>query len=132
MIHGIHNKVHSQSRGRSAFSLIEMMTALAIVSVGVVAVIRSLSSSMEANRRVGDRAVAIDLLKITTAQFSAVSEEMEVKTDSFDPPYQDYEWLAEVTPTDLPGLYRLEVEISWPGRSIRRHLRIATLVPQRL
>lgn len=116
---------------RRGFSMIEMMVAMTILGIGVAAVIYSLGGSLKAQRRVVQREAAVDLLRMKMAEYSATDRQLEAHSGGFDPPFEEYGWTVEVTPTELEGLYRLDVEVTWPGRTITRSMRAETLVPQR-
>ena len=51
------NRLHA-ARGRRAFTMIELLSALAILGVGVVALMFGLHDSLEAQRRLQDHATA--------------------------------------------------------------------------
>jgi hypothetical protein len=107
-----------------------MMTTLAIVGVGVTAVLWAINGSMSAQRRVEERAMAHDLLQNKMNEYAGVAQPIDAEEGRFDAPFEDYRWRIAVTPTSLEGLYRLEARISWEGRSRQRWIDGETLVPQ--
>jgi prepilin-type N-terminal cleavage/methylation domain-containing protein len=122
----------SRAKRARAFSLIEMMAAIGVVGIGVVGLTQALSQTNETHRRLEQRQIANDLLRMKLAECAPIAEAAAPRTGKFDPPFDAYEWQIEVTPTEIAGLFRAKVQISWTGRRDRRSLRAETLVPQRL
>lgn len=113
------------------FSLIEMMVTVAVVGVGVTAVLVAISGTLRAESRVERRAIAQDLLRLKTDEFSGTAEPMSARKGRFEPPFDNYNWRVEVQATRDDGLHLLKTEISWKGQSRTVRVRGETLVPQR-
>lgn len=122
---------HRPKVRRRSFSLLEMVIALAVLGSGVVGIAQALSQSLESNRRVEQRDAALDLLRLKMAEYASTARALETQEGKFDAPFQGYDWKVEIKPTELSGLFRLDVEVSWRGRKVRRSLTAETLVPQR-
>lgn len=118
-------------RDSTAFSLIEMMAALAVIGIGLTAVLWAMNGTMSAQRRVEQRAAATDLLRNRLSEYASANRPMEAAEGRFDPPFGDYRWRVSVTPTGLEGLFRLNVRVMWEGRRGQRWIESETLVPQR-
>lgn len=119
------------SASRRGFSLIEMMAALAVIGVGVTAVLWAMSGSLSAQRRLEERAKANDLLRNKIAEMADVNSPIDAAEGRFEEPFADYRWRAEVSPTPHEGLYRLHTRVYWEGRRGQRWVEGETLVPQR-
>ena len=122
---------HQRSETGRGFSLIEMMAAVAILGIGVVGLMHGLSGTMEARRRVEERAVATDLLRMKMAEFATTEQPIDNMTGGFDAPFERFTWRIQAIQTSHAGLLRLHTEISWPGRRTPRTIYAETLVPQR-
>lgn len=112
------------------FSLIEMMVTVAVVGVGMTAVLVAISGTLRAEARVERRAIAQDLLRLKTDEFSGAAKPMTTQKGRFEPPFEDYDWRVEVLTTQDDGLHLLKTEISWKGQSRTVRVRGETLVPQ--
>lgn len=119
------------NRHSKAFSLIEMMAALAVIGIGLTAVLWAMNGTMSAQRRVEQRASATDLLRNKLSEFASADRPMEAAEGRFDPPFEDYRWRVSVTPTGLQGLFRLQARVMWEGRRGQRWIESETLTPQR-
>ena len=121
----------SRGSSRAGFSLLEMMTALAIVSVGIVGLLSILSGSLEGKRRLEDRKMADDLLRVKLAEYRATAQTIDSRSGRFEAPFERFSWRVEAKPTFLPGLFRLHIDVTWPGRQAERRISAETLTPQR-
>lgn len=113
------------------FSLIEMMVAVGVMGVAVVGITQALSQTNETNRRLEQRRVALGLVEMKLAEFAEATQIMAPQSGKFEPPFDDYEWKAEIVPAKVAGVFELAIEVSWPGRRGRRSQTATTLVPQR-
>jgi len=118
-------------RASAGFSLIEMMVTVAIVGVGMTAILVAFSGTLRAQSRIERRAIAQDLLRLKTDEFSGAAEPMTARKGQFAPPFESYGWRAEVRTTEDSGLHLLKTEIFWSGTNRVARVRAQTLVPQR-
>jgi len=107
-----------------------MMAAVAILGIGVTAMLHGLSGTMEARRRVDERAAATSLVHLKLAEYVATEQVIEGLTGSFETPFERYTWRVQASATERPGLFRLTVDVSWPGRRSVCTVRGETLTPQ--
>jgi general secretion pathway protein I len=102
----------SVSRPRG-FTLIEVLVALAIVAIGMAAVLEALTSSAN---------TAAFLQSKTFAQWAALNRLETVRLLGADPPVgtshhtveyagRKWEWQQKVTDTQIPGLLKIEVNV---------------------
>lgn len=116
---------------RLGFTLLEMMTAIAVLSTGIVAVLYGISGASKAEVRVERRATAADLLGQKISEYSSLDHLIEPQVGTFGYPFEDYGWEVDVKSTELEGLYRVEAKVSWSNGISRQSVRGETLVPQR-
>jgi general secretion pathway protein I len=103
--------------GQAGFTLLEVMIALAIVSVALVALLA-----------LGNRTVATNdrLQKLTQATLLAQSKLTELETGAidlstglsdsqggFEAPYNDYTWRTRFLPTPVDGVQEVQVTVIW-------------------
>ena len=120
-------------RRRSAgFSLVEMISALFIFSVAVVATLEVLTACL---RAVGasegyTRAtlLAQGLMEETLAEDLIVAGE---ESGDFDERFPGAEWVRVVSETETASLYEVQVKVSWPDRGRQREFQLTTLAAER-
>lgn len=105
----------NHSRG---FTLIEVMVALVVAVLALVAVMASISQMIDAGTAMRDRTYAawIGQNKITEMRLANV--EPEVSETSGDEEFAgiEWNWSATVSETGVEYLYRVDVEVSFAGR----------------
>jgi general secretion pathway protein I len=97
----------------NGFTLIEVLIAMAILAIGLVAVFQSQSQSIS---------MSSDSRFMTTAALLAQSKMVEVEASStlanhsedgdFGPDYSQYTWHLEVSDTQLPQFKKIEVTVT--------------------
>lgn len=121
------------------FSLLELIIAVAVLSIGLVGVLQIFPVGLRASQRSG---------MLTKAAFLAQNKIEEIKIAGFDvitelPPKiplsgneGDFEWNISIDETDLEGLEssdgirKIIVNISWPERNNTRSKDFITYVTQ--
>ena len=109
-------------KGQAGFSLVEVLTALVIASITLVALLRGLGSSQVSaiylESHLGARILARSIIEDER-------QAADTKTGQRAGDSGQYHWTFNVTPTEVSGigkpengfrLYRLSVEISWSPR----------------
>jgi len=97
------------SRG---FTLLEVMIAMSILAIGLVAVLQmqSQSISMSSESRFLTTASLLAQSKIVEVEAAALLENRNQKGD-FSPDYPEYGWSIVVTDTQITKLKRIEVNV---------------------
>ena len=117
---------------RHGFSLVEMMAALVIFSVGVVATLHvfsmsvvSAGTSLHYNRAVF---LAQGLMEETLAEESWSTGEDSGGLESQLP---DGWWSSSILSTDTAGLYEIEITVAWTERGKEDEYTLTTLAAER-
>ena len=95
------------------FTLIEVLVALAIVAIGMAAVLSALSSSAGTVSYLRDKTFAnwVALNKIATLRISGQQPAAGVTSGDTDYAGRSWHWRQEVVSTDVPGLVRMDVSV---------------------
>lgn len=103
-----------RSRG---FTLIEVMVALVVASLALVAVMASTSQMIDAGTSMRDRTYAAWIAQNKIAEMRLANTEPEVSTSNGEVDFADLEWgwTATVSETGVEYLYRVDVEVSFAG-----------------
>ena len=117
---------------RAGFSLVEMVVAVFIFSVGVVAMIevftlclRSTATSVNYSRAVF---LAQGLIEEALAEEELTAGEDSGESDEDLP---EGTWTREITETDTDGLYELRVTVAWQDHEQERTFELTTLAAER-
>lgn len=97
---------------KAGFTLLEVMIAMAILAMGLVAVfqMQSQSISMSGESRFKTTASFLAQIKMADLEADATLGNQSQKGD-FAPDYPDYGWTLQVTDTQIVKLKRVEVTV---------------------
>ncbi len=100
-------------RRPGGFTLIEVLVALAIVAVGMAAVMSALNSSASTVSYLRDKTFAnwVALNKIATIRTSGQQPAKGDTNGDIDFGDRKWHWHMEVVATDVPGLVRMDVRV---------------------
>ena len=122
----------SQRRNRAGFSLVEMVAAMTIFSVGVLATmeifvlcVRSTGTLANYSRAVF-RAQAVMEETLIAGQLITGEDYGEL-----DEELPDGAWTRQILETDSDGLYEIRVVVSWHERGKDRAFELTTLAAER-
>lgn len=108
------------------FTLLEVMIALAIMAGVVVTVIGAVNHHLGLVVRDREETTAVLLARGKLAEPGFATQ--ETNDGSFAPVWPEYKWRREILPTELPGLSRLVLTVSW--QEARRSLTLVQYVPK--
>jgi general secretion pathway protein I len=100
-------------RASRGFTLIEVLVALAIVAIGMAAVLESLTSSANTTVYLQDKTFAgwVALNRIETVRLSGTIPQAGTSNDNISFAGQSWEWQQKVTTTQIPGMVQIEVDV---------------------
>ena len=123
---------HSACAG---FSLVEMIAALLIFSVGVLAVmqvfagrLRATSASLGYTRAVS---LAQQVMEETIAERDTTFMTVMSESGDFGTEFPNHSWSCEFEDMDQSGLQTLHVTITWEDRGREKKYVLATLIAER-
>ncbi len=119
-------------RDRTGFSLVEMVAAVAIFSVSVVATlevftlcVRATTASLNHSRAA---LLAQGLLEETLAQEEVIPGSEQ---GDFGEAFLNATWTLDVLETETEGLYEAQAVVSWPERGKDKTFALTTLMAER-
>ena len=95
------------------FTLIEVLVALAIVAIGMAAVLEALTSSANTAAFLQDKTFAewVALNRLETVRLSGNFPATGSSSDHLDYAGQSWEWQQKVTTTQIPDVREIEVDV---------------------
>lgn len=107
----------SFSRHSAGFTLIEVMVALVVASLALVAVMASISQMIDAGTAMRDRTYAAWIAQNQIAEMRLANTEPEVSTSNGEVEFAGLEWgwSATVSETGVEFLYRVDVAVTFAG-----------------
>ena len=104
----------NRSRG---FTLIEVMVALVVASLALVAVMASISQMIDAGTAMRDRTYAAWIAQNKIAELRLANTEPEVSTSNGEVEFAGLEWgwTATISETGVQYLYRVDVGVTFAG-----------------
>ena len=119
-------------KGEKAFTLLEAIASLAILSIGLIAVVKSFSSSVQAGSYTQGLTIATFLSEGKIAELETTSQTtLGTETGDFGEDYPNYRWETEVSSTENEKIQEAVVSIFWRKRGEERKIELITLLPQR-
>jgi len=114
------------------FSLVEMLAALVIFSLGVVGTLHAFGVAVRATGTTRSYTRS-SLLCQQLVEETIVQGDLLEGTDegTFDPPADAFRWTREITATDTDGLYEVRVSVTWPEPGTERSFELVTLAAAR-
>jgi len=100
-------------RRRCGFTLIEVLVALAIVAIGMAAVLGALSSSAGTISYLRDKTFAqwVALNRISTLRLSGQQTPVGNSDGDLDFGGRSWHWRQEVVATQIPGVVRIDIRV---------------------
>ena len=101
----------------TGFTLIEVMVALVVATLALVAVMASISQMIDAGTAMRDRTYAAWIAhnKITEMRLANVEPEVDDTSGQVEFADLDWNWTATVSETGVEFLYRVDVAVSLAG-----------------
>jgi prepilin-type N-terminal cleavage/methylation domain-containing protein len=123
--------VFHAARGRG-FSLVEMLAAIIIFSLGVMAVLEVITTSVRSTTATVGYTQAV-LLAQQQIEETIATQTLAPMTDSgdFGEAYPRHSWKREVEEVDADRLYRIRVDVLWNERGIDKQYTLTTLAANR-
>ena len=122
----------SQRCHGAAFSLVEMVVALFIFSVAVVAMMEVFTLCLRSTATSVNYSRAVFLAQGLTEESLAEGDPTVGEDDGeFDADLPDGTWTREITETDTAGLYELRVTVQWRDPERERAFELTTLAAER-
>jgi len=105
------------SNRSGGFTLIEVMVALVIASLALVAVMASISQMIDAGTAMRDRTYAAWIAQNKIAELRLANTEPEVSTSNGEVEFAGLEWgwSATISETGVQYLYRVDVAVTFAG-----------------
>ena len=106
------NKEKVKLQKKSGFTLLEVMIAMAILAIALVAVfqLQSQSLSMAGEARFKTTASLLAQHKMADIEADATLANQDQKGD-FAPDHPEYAWKTQITDTQITGLKKIEVNV---------------------
>lgn len=98
----------------SGFTLLEVMVALAIVSIALVAMLGLTQRNIQANDRLHQMTRATLLAKQKMAEIETNTQLSSSRGQGvFPAPNQDFRWRTLYTPTPITGIAQIDLSVIW-------------------
>jgi general secretion pathway protein I len=104
-------------RSQQAFTLLEVMVALAIVSLSLAGVAGSMGQMIDTANAMRDRTYAswIAQNKITEYRIAGVLPDVGESSGEIDYANTTWAWTAEISETGIENLMKIDVSVLYPG-----------------
>lgn len=102
---------------RRGFTLLEVLIALMVISISLVAIAGEMISMLNAANTMQERTYAswIAHNKVTEMRLANIVPEVSTSSGELDYANREWAWRAVVSETGVENLFRIDVSISYPG-----------------
>lgn len=119
------------TRSRSAqagFTLIEVLAALVVVSLGMLGVIQAVSQTASNSTYLRDKTLAhwIAMNRITEVRLAPTPPEVDESSDEIDYAGRRWRWTMNVSQTPVESMRRIDVRVALAGTDERYSLAMVT------
>ncbi|HUT24780.1 MAG TPA: prepilin-type N-terminal cleavage/methylation domain-containing protein [Sumerlaeia bacterium] len=124
--------VSARGVSQRAFSLLEVLLALTIFSVALVSIIEGIAVQIRAEKLAEDTTRAVILCQniLEEVRYSGDFQE-ETMNGAFEGHDLGFEWEYEMEETDVEGLFKIKVVVSWSDGLARKNHTIETYLAER-
>lgn len=96
------------------FTLLEVMVALTIVSITLIAVLGLTQRNILINEKLQQMTRATFLAKQKMAEIeNSIQQSLDQNQGVFEEPNQDFRWRAIYTPTQISGIEQIDLSVLW-------------------
>ncbi len=105
------------SRRLGGFTLVEVMVALSIVALSLLAIAASMNQMIDAANTMRERTYASWIAQNKIAELRLANEAVEVSSTSGELDYGNatWAWTADVSETGIEGFFRIDVSVTLAG-----------------
>lgn len=123
-------KIRLQHRREVAFSLMEVMIAIAVFFMAIFAILELTSRNLKMARALKTNSIDPGMAAAAIAMTNSLEEATE--SGDFSPEYPDVKWTRTVTEMSSNGLFQVDIVVSQPvnGRYVDSPLQIILFRPQ--
>jgi general secretion pathway protein I len=116
--------MRANRRFAAGFTLLEVLAALVIISLGMLAVIEAIGQTASNSTRMRDRTLAhwIAMNRLTTARLEPRAPKIDKTSDDVEMAGRRWRWTMEVSETPVQSMRRIDVRVAEAGGSDDRSL----------
>ena len=114
---------------RSGFTLLEMMVALSVMSIAMIALLRVVIGNVNAVADARDRTIAAGLAEAKLHDIERDSQQQTADgSGNFGEENKYFSWTSQTQETQWPSLKRVGVTIVWIRGKVQKQLSVETLI----
>ena len=119
------------SKKHSGFTLLEIIVALAVLAVALVALLTLRNHDIALQAHAQHLVTATSLAKAKLEEFNRVAETDHTESSGdFGEHYPGYAWNWDVQPTPVPKWVELTVTVTWPEGARQEQVALTTYVSE--
>ena len=113
------------------FTLLEVMIALAIISIALVAMLGLVQRNILVNDRLQQMTQATFLAKQKMAEIeNGILSGLERNLGEFPPPNQQFSWRAQYSSTPIQGIQQIDLSVIWGEEKDNELVTLTSFLPE--
>ena len=109
----VHCPLSIAARGPRGFTLVEVLVALVVVSLGMLAVIQAVTQTASNSAYMRDKTIAhwVAMNRVTQARLEAQAPRIDKTSDEVEMAGRKWRWTMEVTQTPVDSVRRIDIKV---------------------
>ncbi|MEW6605898.1 MAG: prepilin-type N-terminal cleavage/methylation domain-containing protein [bacterium] len=116
------NKIFLKAKRNNGFTLIEVIVAITIFAVSVLAILNLFSTTLKSNTQIRHYTIGLILAQSKMAE---IKSGLEIESAGiFEEDDIEYEWSVHTNPTEIKNIEEIRLQVTWKGQKAKKNIEL--------